>query len=219
MEPLDQRYIQQLDQIAEQIQSSKELASYLEEEEEDDFMELRNKFEPGISAMHREIAEKFPLQLISFEKYLLDEKFEGLFLPKILGFSVLRGELTNELRYARPQDHFKEIIEAICNSSNFDYLKKRIGQSVQMGLAFSSEIWATNLINAFSNKRVKYFLQAQRLPKFRNSEARKEALARYSRQFTQEVFQTSDFPSNAIQLDALGEPVGTILNQSGKSQI
>ena len=200
MEPLDQSYVDQLDQIADQIQNSDALVAYLENEEEEEFMELRNTFEPAISALHREVAEKYPLQIISFEKHMLQDKFEGLFLPKILGFSVLRGELNNEYKYVQPQEHFKNILLAICNSSNFDYLKMRIGQSVQTGLMFSSDIWTTNLINGFTNKRVKSFLQSLKSSTLRDPVRRASHLQRYKRQFINEVYQSAPFPTSIGEL-------------------
>ena len=94
MKPLDPDYQSKLDAIAEDLQSAEEFQRYLEEEEEEDYMALREKLEPRISQIYDEVAEKNPLQLVTLEKYLLQEKFEGLFLPRVLGFSVLRGRST-----------------------------------------------------------------------------------------------------------------------------
>ena len=91
------------------------------------------------------VADKNPMQIVALEKALLDESFEGVFLPKILGFSVLRPEIDNQYKYKRPQERFKEILLTICNSANFESIKQRIGQTVQIGFALSSSIWLTTV--------------------------------------------------------------------------
>ena len=84
---------------------------------------------------------------------MLDEQFEGLYLPKVLGYSVLRGRVNEKVKYFRPQNHFKNVLEAIINSSNFEVIKQRVGQSIQIGFAFSSDIWITNIIEKVNNKK------------------------------------------------------------------
>ena len=166
MEILDPKYVKSLDKVGDAIQKSELLALYIDEEEDEQFNEVRVEFEPQIQAIHEEVARDNPLQLIAFEKQLINEKFEGLYLPRILGYAVLRGELNERVKYIRPQDHFKDILLAICESNNFDVLKQRIGQAVQLGFAFSSDIWSTNIMNALVNKRVVHFLQSQKLEKY-----------------------------------------------------
>ena len=135
MKALDKKYQTQLDEIANAIQNSEELKQYLEEEEEEFYQALRDNNEPAILKLYEEVALNDPLQILSFEKEIMKESFEGLFLPRILGYSVLRGVINNNYKYIRPQAHFEEILLAICNSSNFDYIRKRIGQTIQMGFA------------------------------------------------------------------------------------
>lgn len=195
MQDLHKDYAKRLEELAKQIQDSAELAAYLEEEEEADYLQLKEKFEPHIAVLHNEVAKKEPLQIIALEKILLDESYEGLFLPKILGYSVLRGELNTTLKYLRPQEHFKAILMAICNSANFDILKKRIGQSIQMGFAFSSDIWITNLINEIDNRRVRHYLMGHKVPNYRDPKQRQIGLVRYKKQFRNDHFQTADFPT------------------------
>ena len=201
MLPLDDKYYAPLEQIAGEIQASEDLAAYLEEEEEELFNNMKNTFEPRIQALHREVAEKDPLQIVAFEKAVLHEAFEGLFLPRILGFAVLRGEISEDtMKYVRPQEHFQEVLLAICNSANFDILRKRIGQTIQVGLFLSSNIWVANLINELSNKRIRNFLTTQRLDRYRTVEGRKEGYNRYLRQFKSEVYQSAVFPQNKSEL-------------------
>jgi hypothetical protein len=200
---LEKKYADVLETLAGQIQESEELAAYLEEEEEDDYIQLKEKFEPHLAVLHNEVAKENPLQLIGLERKMLDERFEGLFLPKLLGYSVLRGELNDNLKYIRPQEHFKAVLMTICNSANFDILKRRIGQSIQMGFAFSSDIWITNLINEIDNRRVRHYLMGHKLPKYRDVKQRELGLARYQRQFVHDHYQTADFPKNTAELKVL----------------
>ena len=201
---LSQQYSEKLNELADEIQKSEELESYLENEEDEDYNRLKEMYEPRISLLYEEVAANDPLQLVSLEKQLMDTKFEGLYLPKILGFSVLRGQIDeSNFKYSHPQNHFKEVLLAICNSANFDILRKRIGQSIQMGFCLSSDIWITNLISPITNRRVRYFLQGQKLDKYRREEKRREAYARYIRQFKNENFQSAEFPNNMQQLKVL----------------
>ncbi len=203
MYELNQSYLESLENLALEIQESEELANYLESEEEEDYTRIKELFEPKIARIYDEVARENPLQLIALELVILDDAFEGLYLPKILGYSVLRGDINENYKYTRPQEHFKEVLMAICNSSNFDILKKRIGQSIQMGFALSSDIWVTNLINDISNKRIRYFLQGQKLDRYRQLKERKIGYHRYLRQFKTENFQTAEFPEDLPSLKIL----------------
>ena len=200
-EPLAKEYADELDALAKEVQESPELAKYLDEEEEDDYGRLKEIFEPRIGLLYDRLSEKDPLQIIEFERRLLKDDFEGLYLPKILGYSVLRGELNEHSKYKLPQEHFKDVLMAICDSMNFDILKKRIGQSIQMGFAFSSDIWVTNLIAPIENKKVRYYLQGQKLPKYRDIETRKIGYERYKKQFKDHNFMTAQFPENVTELN------------------
>ena len=200
MSVLDPHYKNQLDQIATQIQASEFLKTYLEEEEEEDYIKLRTEFEPLIGALHQVVAEHHPLQLVAFEEALLDETFEGLFLPRILGYAVLRGEVDELYHYVRPQPHFKKILLSVCHSSNFDTIKKRMGQTIQTGFALSSDIWITSLINEINNKRIRYFLQGLKDPKFQHMKERQILYTRYFRQFKNENYQSATFPTTLSEL-------------------
>ncbi len=199
MQPLDEQYYNRLNDIAASIQEAPALAQYLEEEEDEFYNELRQEFEPMLSELHHQVAAEAPLQLVTFEKYLLEPVFEGLYLPRVLGYAVLRGEITDQYRYVRPNDHFKEILLAICQSVHFEQLKKRIGQSIQVGFALSSDIWITNLMTQVENKRIRYFLQQQKNDRFRDVKDRMDLYKRYSNQFRDELYYSADFPK------ALGE--------------
>lgn len=197
---LDKKYLEALDTLATEIQQSEELLAYLEEEDEGYYEQLKTNFEPKIETIYEQVAAENPLQLISLERRIMQEDFEGLFLPRLLGYSVLRGELNDQYKYVRPQTHFRDLLLAICNSPNFEILKKRIGQSIQMGFAFSSDIWITNLINSIDNKRIRYFLQSQKLDKYRTVEGRKKGYEIYIRQFRAFNYMTADFPKTVSEL-------------------
>lgn len=197
---LEKKYMDKLAEISEQIQSSDLLAQYLEEEDEVYYNQLKDTFEPLLAELADEVAESDPLQLESFEEKLTDPKFEGLFLPRVLGYSVLRGALNDDYKYIRPQEHFKTILLAICNSANFELVSQRIGQTVEVGFALSSDIWITNLINEISNKHVKTFLQSFKSPKFRDIRSRHTAYVRYKKQFSSFNFMTANKPTSSAEL-------------------
>ena len=203
MEALDNKYHIELESIKGAIQNSTLLATYQESEEEEDYQALRTEFEPSIEHLYQRVAAENPLQLISLEKKLCDPGFEGLYLSRVLGYTVLRGEVDDQYRYKRPQDHFKEVLLAICNSINFEYIKGRIGQTIQIGFGLSSDIWITNLIERVVNKRVASFLHAQILPKYRDAHERKLGYSRYHRQFTDADFFSAEFPKNKGEFKVL----------------
>ena len=133
---------------------------------------------------------------------MLEPAFEGLYLPRVLGFAVLRPEINDQYRYVRPNDHFKDILLAICQSPHFDQLKKRIGQSISVGFALSSDIWITNLMGLVENKRIRYFLQQQKNDRFRDLKDREDIYRRFSNQFRNEQYHSADFPTTLGEMKA-----------------
>lgn len=208
---LKEEYMDALDTLAQSIQESDTYLSYLEEEEEELYQQLQEEFEPMIAIIYNEVAENDPLMLETLEKVFLLPAFEGLYLPKLLGYAVLRGEINENLKYKRPQQHFKDILVAICESTNFEFIKKRIGQSVQIGFALSSDIWITDLINHISNKRIRYFLQSQKLEKYRELKERQKGYAIYSNQFRNDNYLSCTFPENYSELKTLFSEVKRFL--------
>lgn len=200
MQNLDQKYAVELDTIKGAIQSSDLLSAYLDDEEEESYNVLREAFEPQIETVFQKVAADNPLQLVSFEKHLLDQDYEGLYLSKVLGYTVLRGEVDDLYRYKMPQDHFKDILLAICLSSNFDLIGMRIGQGIQIGFGLSSNIWITNLIEKVEFKRVKAFLQEQILLRYRDAHQRKAAFEKYKRQFASVNYYSAEFPKTVGEL-------------------
>ncbi len=203
MEKLEQKYQIELDSLRGTIQSSDVLATYLDDEEETSYQAIRDAFEPEIEALYERVAENHPLQLTTLETALLHTEFEGLYLPKVLGFSVLRGEIDSDYHYKRPQDHFKQVLLALASSSNFEWIKNKIGQSCQIGFSLSSEIWVSNLINQVDNKKIKHFYESMINDKFRVLSARKAAYDGYYRQFTHHNYHSADFPKTIGELKTL----------------
>jgi hypothetical protein len=196
MQELINEYKLKLQSIAEEIQASDVLATYLDSEEDEDYKALIDAFEPKLAELHKEIAENLPLQLFNFEKIIQNPAFEGLYLPKVLGFSVIRGLINDQtVKYQKPQNLFREVLVAIVNSANFEYIKKRIGQSIQIGFALSSDIWITDIINSIDNKKVRSFLLSCKNEAHRDEKERKIAVNKYFLQFKNEFFHTADFPS------------------------
>ena len=204
MEALNKTYEDQLETIIQAVSESELLEAYLDSEEESDYKALQEAFEPALAELHALVAHANPMQLIDFEKRLLDDRLEGLFLPRILGYSVLRGDTDEKCRYKYAQDHFRDVLLFICNSMNFDYIKLRIGQTVQVGFALSTGIWVTDLLDGIANKNVKRFLTAQRLQELREDDKRTAAYESYKRQFSQFNFLTSQFPENTVELKKYG---------------
>ncbi len=202
MLPLDEKYYNRLNDIAYAIQESDLLQQYWEDESDENYQALRQAFEPMIAELYHEVAEHAPLQLLALEKTLLLPPFEGLFLPRILGYSVLRGEINEQYRYVRPNDHFKEVLLALCNSVHFDHLKKRVGQTIQVGFALSSDIWITHLLSQIENRRVRYFLQQQKNERYRDLKERAALYKRYVNQFRNEFFYSVEFPQTRGELKA-----------------
>ena len=200
MHVLDQKYKTVLDNFKSNIQLSDELKNYLDSEEDEDYKAMVSKFEPSIHELYTQVANDHPLQLAAFEEYLLDEQFEGLYLPKALGYAVLRGKVNENIKYNRPQNHFAKILKFIINSSNFDQVKQRVGQSIQIGFALSSDIWITNLVALVNNKRVKAFLESQKLNNYRDKKLRNTGLVKYRKQFQSLNFATAKFPDNSTEL-------------------
>ena len=186
MQNLNDDYKERLQAVAEVIQGSDELAAYLDEESHELYKVLQDTYEPLVAEIYQEVAENDPLQIKALEQVLLNPYFEGLFLPRILGYSVLRGEVNDELKYTRPQEDFKKVLHVIASSANFDQLKQRIGQTVQVGFSLSSEIWITNLLEQIENKKVRAFLQSMRHDRFRDLNERRNLLERYKKQFSKE---------------------------------
>lgn len=202
MQALEDKYWEQLEALAQNIQASPTLATYLEEEEEEFYNQLRQEFEGRLSELHHQVAAEAPLQLAAFEKAILDPSFEGLYLPRVLGYSVLRGEINDNHRYVRPNDHFKEVLLAICRSPHFEMLRKRIGQTISVGFAMSSDIWITNLLGQIENKRIRYFLQQLNSDRYREDKERADLYRRYSNQFRNELYFSADFPSSLGEMKA-----------------
>lgn len=200
MEALDKSYLSELEAIKAKIQASAHLEKYLDEEEEEDYKALAAELEPEIQELYLRVANDNPLQLESFEKELLDDGYEGLYLPKVVGYSVLRGTVDDNVKYRHPQDHFREILYDISNSPNFEMIKQRIGQSVQVGFALSSDIWITNLVEKISNKRVRSFLESQKSDHLRIAANRAVAFKKYQKQFESLNFLSTEFPQTPGEL-------------------
>jgi len=204
MEALSQNFKEHLDQLKAALQNSELLDTFLDEESPEIFKEIIDAFEPHIAELYTLVAEKYPLQLISLEKELLDVGFEGLFLPRILGYAVLRGEINENYKYKRPQNHFKDILTAICNSTNFEFIKMRIGQTLQVGFALSSDIWITNFMDSLSNRKVKTFLSQQKTNAARDLNQRIALFNKYIKQFENHTYQTAEFPQSTTDMKIMG---------------
>ncbi len=204
MEALSSNFKEHIDQLKAALQNSELLTTFLDEESPELYKQIIDAFEPHIEELYTLVATNFPLQLISLEKELLDPEFEGMFLPRVLGYSVLRGEINENYKYKRPQNHFKDILSTICNSANFEFIKLRIGQTLQVGFALSSDIWISNFMDSLNNKKVKTFLSNQKTNAARDLGQRIALYNKYLNQFDNHIFQTAYFPSNLTEMKVEG---------------
>lgn len=215
---LDPKYLTKLNDIKVSIQHSEELSKFLDEEENELYAPLKEKFEPLIEAVYKEVANADPLQILAIEKELLSPEYEGLFLPRVLGYAVMRGQVNSNVKYVKPQEHFKNILIAICNSANFEVLQARSGKSIEIGFSLSSDIWITNLMNAVSNKKVRLYLEGLRLVKYRDQRVRLTAYTKYKKQFANFNYLTADLPSICSDLTLNGKSLMEFLKYRSKSE-
>ncbi len=199
MQELFSAYQERADQIANAIQQSEALATFLDTEEETDYKAIVQAYEPYMHQLYEQVAAEHPLQLTALELAFLDPSFEGLYMPKLLGYSVLRGRVNEHLKYVRPQEQFRQVILAMAKSANFEYIAGRTGQGVQVGFALSSDIWITNLINEMQSKRAKNYFLTQKQDKFRDLDERLRAHKIYAKQFVNFNFATAKFPADRTE--------------------
>src|SRR5690606_35317569 len=191
-----------IEEIKSSIQESELLATYLETEEESDYKALVDTYEPELQELYNQVANNDPLQLLALEQSYLDDGLEDLLLPRILGYSVLRGALDVDMKYIRPQSAFRDILTYICDSVYFDSVKTRIGQTVLIGFALNSDIWTTSFINGMQNKRVVVYLRNLRSEQLWQKKNREIEYKKYRKQFEGYNFYTIEFPDDAIELKA-----------------
>lgn len=200
MEKLAEKYKQRLDEIKNDIQESEILARYLEEEEEEDYRELIEAFEQDIDDVYTDLADEDPMQIIALEDYLMDDGFEGLYLPRLVGYAVLRGVVDDNFKYIRSQPQFRKVLLFMCNSANFEMISLRVGQGIQAGFALSSDIWISNLIDRVQSRRAAAYLRKQKRLEYRDLAARKRFYLKYKNQFSSINFYTGGFPSKQSEL-------------------
>ncbi len=200
MEKLAEKYKKRLDEIKEDIQSSEILERYLEEEDEDDYRELIEAFEQDIDDVYTDVADADPMQIIELENYIMDEGFEGLYIPKLLGYTVLRGVIDKNYQYLRSQPQFRKVILFMCDSTSFEMISLRVGQGIQLGFALSSDIWISNLIERVSSRRAANYLRKQKRQEFRDPVVRKNVYLKYQNQFSSSNFYTGGFPTKQTEV-------------------
>lgn len=197
MEALSPDYQQRLEDIKSAIQESELLSTYIDSEEQEDYAAFKEAFEPEVAALYQEVANIAPLQLESLEVALLDEGLEGLYMPRILGYAVLRPRVNSRGFYYRPQEHLRTVMQAIAQSAAFPELERRIGQGVTVALALSTNVWVSNLLEAIPNKIPRNFYVNNHNSSIRTPEQRLTVHARYARQFAKENFATASMPTSA----------------------
>ncbi len=195
MEALNPDYQQRLEDIKSAIQESELLSTYIDSEEQEDYAAFKEAFEPEIATLYQEVANAAPLQVEALEVALLDEGLEGLYMPRILGYAVLRPRVDPRGFYYRPQDHLRTVMHAIAQSAAFPELERRIGQGVTVALALSTNVWVSNLLEAIPNKIPRNFYVNNHNSSIRTPEQRLAVHARYARQFAKENYATATMPT------------------------
>lgn len=201
MQALAPEYAQRIEEIKTAIQESEELATYLESEESDDYNTVKETYEPEIAALHEEAATYYPLQLEAMELALLDPGLEGLFMPKLLGYAVLRPRVNEEAgMYYRSQEHLREVLLAISKSNAFSELEKRVGQGVTVALALSTNVWVTTVIAEIPNRHPRNFFEQHYDRSLHTAEQRLQRYRRYKAQFKHDNYFAAAFPGDADEL-------------------
>ena len=201
MQALAPEYAQRIEEIATAIQESEELSAYLESEESDDYNVLKETYEPEIAALHEEAATYYPLQLEAMELALLDANLEGLFMPKLLGYAVLRPRVNEEAgQYYRSQEHLREVLLAISRSNAFSELEKRVGQGVTVALALSTNVWVTTVISEISSRQPRNFFEQHYDRSLHTAEQRMQRYRRYKAQFKHDNYFAAAFPGDLAEL-------------------
>ena len=207
VQPLDDKYKKLLDKIALAIEKSPEWVQLLEHEDEETYKELRKKFEPYLAKVHHAVAVEAPLQLFELEDLMLDDRFAGLFLPRILAYTILRGSINDNYKFVRPVDRFEKVLRAIVQSPNFEFIVPRIGQTIELGFALSSNVWVNNFIESITQPRIQKSLQQYIRLKYKELRARKSLYHRYKRQFKNYIYETTPFPENAREFALLYQDI------------
>ena len=201
MQALAPEYAQRIEEIKAAIQESEELAAYLESEESDDYNTLKETYEPEITALHEEAATYYPLQLEAMELALLDPGLEGLFMPKLLGYAVLRPRVNEAAgMYYRSQEHLREVLLAIASSNAFAELEKRVGQGVTVALALSTNVWVTTVIADIPNRHPRNFFEQHYDRSLHTPEQRMQRYRRYKAQFKHDNYFAAAFPGDLSEL-------------------
>ncbi len=203
MSKLSKATEESLSKIADEIQASEELAVFLEEEEDEQYKALVEKYEPSIEAIYNEVAEHNPLELLALEERIIQPDFEGLFIPRLLAFSVLRGAITDQYKYIHPQDHFKKILQAMIHSSNFEQIAARTGQSISLGFGMSSGIWVTHFMNTLHNKRLYSYFNKLTSSTRSSLKERERAYQSLNTQFKDSIYHTAVFPKTKTELKTM----------------
>ena len=201
MQELSPDYQQRIEDIKAAIQESEALQVYLESEESDDYAVIKEAYEPELASLYAEVAAAQPLQLEALELAMLDEGLEGLFMPRILGYAVLRPRVNERGQYYRPQEHLGTVLLAIARSSAFSELEKRVGQGVTVAFALSTNVWVANLI-AELPKTPRVFFQRHHDTAIRTPEQRMQVYRRYKRQFVNDNYATAAMPADAGEFAA-----------------
>ena len=193
---LEEQYVAELNELKVAIQNSEELQALLDSEENDDFTKLRGAFEPQIHALYEKVSDVAPLQIFALEKALLDVDFEGVYLGKILNYTLLRASVNGDYKANLPNDTLEEAILAFAGSVNFDFLKKVSKQALQVAFAVASDVWITSLLQGIGNRKIVEYLQGLKPYKREFLKQRTSMYVSLRKQFSDTVLYTFAVPKD-----------------------
>ncbi len=192
---LQKEYLEKLNAIKTHLQDSEEYQTYLDEEDEESYNTLRAKIEPYLNALYLEVSKNQPMQILTLEEAMMDHQLEGLYLDKLMSYSILRAKLTPDTRFDRSQDILEKMILFMTESSSFDLIENSMRLPVRMTFALSSNIWSNKVIEQISSKRAKEYLRRQLKEAKRDDHARVVQYKGLKKRYAEVPYQTAEVPA------------------------
>ncbi len=158
---LDSEFITKFEAIKSFMMGHETYQNYIDQIDQESFDAMKATLDPYLMALFNDVAGKAPLQLIALEDLIMDEELEGLFLPEILTFNVLRASVNDKSKFTRTPDRLERIIRFICISPGFDFIKNTIRLPLRLSLVMSSSIWGHKLAESIQARRSREYILQQ----------------------------------------------------------
>lgn len=191
-------YSKRLDAVKKFLSDSAEYQAYLESEEREEYKAVADKVEPYLQSLYNEIAEKNPMEIIEFEEILTDEALEGIFVDKLMYFTILRASVDENYRFERSQERLEELILFAAQSSSFEAMQRSLLLPVRLAFSLSSGIWGNKVIGKIKNKSAREFFQRQFGEATRDDHARAVQYRSLKKRFKEIKYQSASVPTDNI---------------------